>query len=192
MADAPVSEGHDPERRQAHPVNRLILEIAESRREASKEEIQLIREHVASVGYEPGSESKAGSRIAGLVWQGRIIESGSRLSNALVHYLRHVVAQAEWHPDTSLDEYLASLRAVIEDPGGGILLTHRFGAWLLTFVSRAAETEEIANARWIAVGYGVNYGYWITGYRPRSGLEHFTPNMDEGERWLRQPRSQNV
>lgn len=185
MPDAPESE-------EILPVNRLILELAESRRQATDEEIQRIREHVASVGYQPGAMAKAGSRIAGLVWEGQAIQSSHWMDNALVHYLRHVVAQAEWPSGTTVAEYNAILRAIIEDPTGGILLTCPFDAWQLTFVSESHDPERFNGRPWIAVGYGVNYGFWMTGYRPRFGLAHFTPNADEGERWLCQPRNQTA
>lgn len=178
-----------PESEETHPVDRLILELAESRREATDEEIQRIREHVAGAGYQPGSMTKAGSRIAGLVWEGETIRSSHRLDNALVHYLRHVVAQDEWPPGTTVAEYVANLRSVVEDPNGGILLTHPFGAWLLTFVSESHDPEHFNGRQWIAVGYGVDYGYWMTGYRPRSGLAYFMPKADEGERWLCPPQN---
>jgi hypothetical protein len=49
-----------------HPVNRLIMNLAESRREASDEEIQRIREHVAAVGFDSGATTKAGSQALGI------------------------------------------------------------------------------------------------------------------------------
>lgn len=171
-----------------HPVNRLILSLAESSREASDEDIQQIREHVATVGFDSSATTKAGSRAAGLTWQGTPVHSSDRLDNMTVHYLRHVLAQPEWPPGTTVAAYLASLRSTIEDPYGGILLHRRYEYWLLTFVARANNPMDFEGRQWVAVGYGVNYGYWTTGYRPRE-LTHFSTIVEKGGRWLRRPRN---
>jgi hypothetical protein len=171
-------------------VNRLIMNLAESRREASDEEIQRIREHVAAVGFESGHHTKAGPRIAGLVWDGKRIQSSDRMNNGVVHYLRHVIARQEWSSDTSFDEYVTCLRTTVIDSSGGILLHRLHDVWHLTFVSAADRHRGPAGGAWIAVGYGVNYGYWITGYQPKLGLHRFVTDTAKGERWLCRPRTQ--
>jgi hypothetical protein len=168
------------------------MNLAESRREASDEEIQRIREHVAAVGFDSGATTKAGSQASGITWQARLVHSSDRLDNATVHYLRHVLAQPEWQPGTTIAEYIASLRSVIKDPNGGILLTRRYEYWILTFVAAANDPVSFVGRPWIAVGYGVHCGYWTTGYRPRFELTHFSTISEEGEGWLRRPRNRSV
>ncbi|CAN5297963.1 hypothetical protein BH23CHL1_BH23CHL1_26870 [soil metagenome] len=165
-------------------VNDLITEIAESGREATDDEIRRIREHVASAGYDPGGMTKAGTSIDGLFWQGRIIRSNDWMDNSVVHFLRHTVAQSEWPQGITLNKYIASLIQVIEDPASGIVIEKRFGQWYLSFVAPAHDTAGADGSGWILVCYSVKYGYWVTGYQPKFGLDHFNLNPAEGERWL--------
>lgn len=168
-------------------IKELIIEIIESGREATDDEIQRIREHVAGVGFEPGGWTKAGIHIHGLLWNGQIIHSNDRMSNLIAHFLRHTVAQQEWPTGTTLDEYIASLRRAVEDPEGGIALEKRFHQWQLSFIADARESQGLKSRGWILVGYPVEYGYWATGFQPDLGLHHFTLDVTEGERWLREP-----
>lgn len=184
MGDA--TEDHDPQ-----SVSRLITSLAESGRHASDEEILQIRNHVAEVGFEAGAVTKAGSRLVGHVWNGQLVQSNDRLSNTVVHYLRHVVAQGEWPSGTTVDEYIASLQSAVEDPDGGVFLNRRYSQWLLTFVAQIIDHKGFVGRQWVAVGYGVNYGYWMTGYRPRTGLDDFLIDAGEEARWLRRPRNQS-
>jgi hypothetical protein len=165
-------------------VNDLITEIAESGREATDDEIRRIREHVAGVGFEPGGRTKAGTSIDGLLWQGWIIRSNDWMDNSAVHFLRHTVAQPEWPQGATLNEYIASLRQAIKDPGSGIIIEKLFGQWYLSFVASAYGITGSEGSGWILVCYSVKYGYWVTGYQPKLGLNHFNLNPAEGERWL--------
>jgi len=167
-----------------HPVNQLILDLAESGRAANDQDIAWIREHVARAGFDSDSVARASPRLAGLEWNGVLLHSRDWLDNAGAHYLRHVVARQEWPVGTTLDEYIASLRNAVLDTDGGILLQSIQHLWHLTFVARSHEYTGPAGGRWIAVGYGVNYGYWVTGYQPEAGLHRFTLALEKGERWL--------
>lgn len=173
-------------------VNDLITEIAESGREATDNEIRRIREHVAGVGYEPGGMTKAGGPIDGLLWQGQAVRSNDRIENAIVHFLRHAVAQREWPPGTTFDEYIASLRRAIADPNGWISIERPHRQWRLSFISRANDAAGPDSGGWILVGYPIEYGYWSTGYQPTLGLRHIRLNVTEGERWLCKPSILNT
>lgn len=165
-------------------VNELITEIAESGREATNNEIQQIRGHVSSVGYEPGGQTKAGTSVDGLLWQGRIIRSNDWMDNSVVHFLRHTVAQTEWPQGITFNEYITSLRHTVGDSNGGIAIEKRSGQWHLSFVASAHDTTGPDGSGWILVGYSVEYGYWVTGFQPKLGLDHLNLNPAEGGRWL--------
>jgi hypothetical protein len=173
-------------------VNDLITEIAESGREATDDEITRIRVHVAGVGFEPGGWTKAGIPIAGLSWEGHIVRSSDRMENAIVHFLRHTVAQREWPEGTTLDEYIASLRQATQYADGGITLERQHQQWRLSFISRAYGAAGPDSGGWILVGYPLEYGYWSTGFQPEFGLRHVILNTAEGERWLCKPLTQNT
>lgn len=173
-------------------INELIIEISESGREATDDEIRRIREHVAGVAFEPGGMTKAGGLVAGLSWQGRTIRSNDRLENSVVHFLRHTVVQREWPEGTTLDGYAASLRQAIQDPEGGIAIERQHQQWQLSFISRAYAAAGPDSGGWILVGYPLEYGYWSTGFQPDLGLRRITLNDSEGERWLCKPSIQNT
>ncbi len=109
------------------------MEIAETGQPATAGELTRISAHVAAVGFDPAGQTRLGGRLAGLVWCGLRLGAGSRLATGEAHYRRHVVAGQEWPLGTSLDEYLASLRATVADPRAAILLDRMRGVWRLTF-----------------------------------------------------------
>lgn len=152
-------------------------------------EIEAIRAHVASVGFDTSRTVRARGEFIGLAWQGHIIRTGDQLHNGEVHYLRHVVKGHEWPTDTSYDEYVESLRRVISDPRGGILIESHLGYVRLSFVARSHEYQGPEGGEWILVGYTVVYGSWATGFQPDMGLSYFASNASAGKRWLRRPIS---
>lgn len=172
-----------------HPINRLIHQLAESRRPATAGEIEAIREHVASVGFDPTSMARVGDRISGLVWGGRVMHADDRLPNGQVHYLKHVMIGQEWPPGTRVGQYVESLRRAIRDPRGGIAIDSRFGFVRLTFVARSFAYQGPAGGEWILVGYTVDYGSWVTGYQPDNGLRRVVLDESKDGRWLRRPTS---
>ena len=82
--------------------HRLILEAATRTRDLSQGELHQVVEHVAQAGFDPDAGETAGGRLTGLNWQGRTIQDGDGLPPAVVHYLRHVVAQKEWRLEEQL------------------------------------------------------------------------------------------
>ncbi len=91
-----------------HPVDQLILDIAQSGRQAGGTELAEIAHHVAAVGF-PTTTTEAGARLAGIYWRGRLLELGSSLPYDVAHYLRHCRARQEWPLGTGLDDYVASI-----------------------------------------------------------------------------------
>jgi hypothetical protein len=106
------------------------------------------------------------------------------MENPVVHFLRHTVAQPEWPQGITLDQYVTSLRQAVEDPENGIATENRWGRWYLSFVASAHGIVGSEGSGWILVCYSVKYDYWVTGYQPKLGSNHFNLNLAEGERWL--------
>ena len=169
-------------------IDALTLDIATTGREAATHELQWIRERVAVVGFDPNALSRAGTLLKGLTWEGRTIASSDRLPTAVVHYLRHAVARQERPAGTTLDEYSDSLRQTILAPAGGVYLERYFGVWELSFVGPSEQWRGPGGAEWILVGYETGYGFWVTGFQPRDGLDYLTQKPDRTHgRWLQHP-----
>jgi hypothetical protein len=169
--------------------DRLIVEAATGARELSPDELRRVLEHVAGAGFHPAANAPAGGRLAGLVWQGRVLRGSDRLTAAEVHYLRHTVAQQEWPPGTTLDDYLASIRDVVLAATSGILVSRMFDRyWQLTAVHRSGPFRGPRGHEWLMVEYRVGLGHWVTAFQPEGGLALITQGpARQGQRWLRQP-----
>ena len=97
-------------------------------------------EHVAQAGFDPDARERAGGRLTGLNWQGRTIQSRDRLPPAVVHYIRHVVAQKEWPGGTTLEEYLGSITRTIISPSSRIFVSlFRNREWQLGIIAPSGD-----------------------------------------------------
>ena len=124
----------------------------------------------------------------GLHLAGRMVQSNDRLSTAVVYYLRHVVVQQEWPSGTTFQEYIGSLRSIIQDAESGLYLSRFMGVWTLAFLGRSQRWRGPGGADWILVEYRPDYGFWVTGFQPRDGLVHVTGSQHRTDgRWLQQP-----
>jgi hypothetical protein len=168
-------------------VTALILDIARIGRDPTDTEIAQIRADVAAAGFDPCAVSRAGLVAQGAAWAGRTIRSNERLSVAVAHYLRHVVAGQEWPAGTTLDDYAGSLRGAVSDPDSGIYLSRYMGVWSLAFLARSDGQRGPAGGEWILVEYRPEYGYWVTGFQPGDGLAHLASGQRTNGRWLRRP-----
>ncbi len=169
-------------------LDQFILAAATAVRELGGADLQRVLEHVAQAGFDPYSMEKVGGRVAGLLWQGRVLTGNDRLPPAEVHYLRHVVVAREWPLGTSLPEYLRSARDVIRDGRSGVLTSRYQGAWQLTVVRRAEELQGPDGFGWVLVDYRVQTGHWVTVFQPADGLRVLQRPTREDFRWLRQPQ----
>jgi hypothetical protein len=167
----------------------LILEAATGARRLTRAELQQVLAHVAQAGFDPDARERAGGRLQGLLWRGRVLRGSDLLSPAEAHYLRHVVAQQEWPPGTTLDDYLASIPWVILDPRSGVLISQYQGkGWHLAVVRRSEEFRGPEGSDWILVEYRVATGHWMTAFQPRTGLTYFDDPRRRDKRWVRRPR----
>lgn len=92
-----------------YTVDDLIQMVGIGLRDLTPDEFQRVVTHVANAGFDPDRLERAGSRIAGLLWNGKVVKGGDLLPPGEVHYLRHVVAGREWPEGTSINDYYASL-----------------------------------------------------------------------------------
>ena len=168
-----------------HPVDRLLMELADTGRDVTPVELQQIREHAAAVGFPP-TLSLAGGRAAGLQWQGRILSGSDRLTPAEKHYLEHAVHRREWPEGTTLDDYLNSIHQVVLDESTGMALTRYKGMLQASFLRHSVDLRGPDGEDWVLVEYRAGLGHIVTAYQPRTS----TMRNIEGRviRWLSRPR----
>jgi hypothetical protein len=168
-------------------IRELLERLIVSRRFPSEEEVSAIRERVAGAGFDPQPLERAGGRAAGVIWGGRTVAPGDRLPPAVAHYLRHVVNGNEWPARTTLRQYLRSLREIVRDPSGGVLLSRFHGAWHVSFVRRSGTLRGPEGYEWVLVEYSIGLGHWVTAFQLRLGLAELEKPFRESSRWWQPP-----
>lgn len=168
----------------------LIAEAATGTRRLTPDELRRVLEHVAQAGFDPTPHARAGGRLTGVQWQGRILRGSDWLTSAEAHYLRHVTANNEWPTGTTMDDYISSIRRVILDRHSGVILSHYQGAPQLTVVRESGVLRGPSGAPWVLVDYRIGLSYWMTAFQPPAGLSVLRSSDRENIQWLRRPRRQ--
>lgn len=154
-------------------------------RELSDDELQKIVEKVAKTGFNREHTSLVKPEMAGLVWKGKPLEVGERLTADEWHFVKHVLARQEWPEGTSLDEYLESLRAVIQSSESGIMISKYQGIyWQIAFVADSGQWRGVGGSDFILVEYRDGYGFWVTGFQPVDLQRQLQVHRSD-IRWLR-------
>jgi hypothetical protein len=100
---------------------------------------------------------------------------------------QHVVAREEWPADTSEDDYLESLRAVVTDWRSGIYLARDEveESWTLYFVGRVRRSWRgpMSGVR-VVVLFNGEQQFWITGFQADEGDAYVE---QQGGLWLKLP-----
>jgi SPP1 gp7 family putative phage head morphogenesis protein len=170
--------------------DRLILEAATGARRLSREELAEVLEHVARAGFDAGARERARGELAGMIWQSQELRGSTMLPPAERHFLKHVMLRREWPDGTVLDDYLASIEAVVRDPTSGVATRRYEGrAWQLTIVRRSGSVRGPADHAWVLVDYRVETGHWTTAYQFSEDPETELRRKAEEFRWLRRPRA---
>ena len=167
--------------------DQLIQEVSSGTRALTADELQQVLRHVALAGFDPNAQEKARGRIAGLVWQGQIVQGSALLSPAVKHFLWHVVANGEWPAGTTLTEYVDSVRRVVLDSTSGVFTNRYHGELGLGVVRESRDPRGPRGNEWVLVQYRVSRGYWMTAFQPNLGLDELSEPGWEDIRWLQQP-----
>lgn len=167
--------------------NRVIREAAHGFRNLTEADLRPLLAHVAGAGFDPLARERARGELAGIRWQGRVLQGHDRLPPSVRHFLKHVVMLQEWPHDTNLARYVSSLREVIEDPSSGIFTSSYQGEAQLGAVRASRDLRGPEGFDWVLVEYRVSIGHWVTGYQPRGGLNDLASSMRADLRWWREP-----
>jgi hypothetical protein len=165
----------------------LILELAETNREATDAEIRQLRDYVARAGFDPDARERVRGRGAGVVWRGRSLRGQDMLPPAEAHYVRHVLSEAEWPLGTTLDEYLESIRHVILDERSGVFLSNYQRRLQVGFIGRSYNWKGPRGSDWILVEFRQELDHITTAFQIES-LESIADNTQRsGIQWFRNP-----
>lgn len=155
---------------------------------ADDELVRLIK-HISDAGFDPVPQASAGGRLAGVVWNGRVLRGRDRLTSAEVHYLRHVTDGQEWPSGVSLAQYLQSAREVVLDPRSAVFLSRYLGLWQITVVRTSDDLRGPRGNGWVRVEFRIDLGRWVTVFQSDDdplSIEQ-SPNRSE-QQWLRRPQ----
>lgn len=155
-------------------------------RELTPAELKRVVEQAARAGFDPEGKERAGGRVAGLVWKGKMLKGSDMLPPGEAHYLRHVVDQKEWPEGTTLEEYYQSLEEVIRDDNSGILISRFSGEWQAGFLGYSGSWRGEKGYNYIWVDYRISTRHWVTGLQ-LSDLKIILDSARRTEaRWLRE------
>lgn len=167
----------------------LIPAIVRSQVQPSRHLLERVSEYVAGRGFDPQHLQPIDRQVVGLEWQGQVLQLGDRLPVLEQHFLKHVVARAEWPESTTLADYINIAREVVTSRDSGVLAARVRNRWNLFFIEQRGSSMPHAGSDWTVVQYSVAQGHWWSVYRLWRGPEQLTGLAgQEGSRWLRNYR----
>jgi hypothetical protein len=162
-----------------------LLNTLTGTRALTDADLAAIATHLSGVGFSPAPTERAGGRLAGLLWQGRVLRGSDRLTPADAHYLRHVVVQREWPIGTTLAQFLASLATVVRDPTSGMVGSRFRGQWHVGVIRHSRALQGPRGYPYVFVDYRVSFGYWMTALQPVTGLAYLHDRARSDLQWWR-------
>ena len=168
--------------------DQLILEAATGVRRLSEAELRYVLEHVAQAGFDPNARERVRGRLAGFIWQGRVLRGRDMLPSAELKYAWHALHREEWPIGTALDGYIAGIRDSILDERSGIFTSRFNGLWQLGVVCRSGALRGPRGHEWLIVEYRLATRHWTTAYQLEQGLRGLRAAERSDMRWLRRPR----
>ncbi len=155
------------ENRSRHPVDLLICELIAGQRQAKPDDIAHIIERIATAPFEPRAR-RVPLRERGIAYAGRAL--GAREASLFYHLVKRVRIERQWAVGTSMEEYLADLRAAVRHPLARLALYRERGGHLAATSTPTVEVVPAARrgARprdWLLVIYSADRGIMISGYQ---------------------------
>lgn len=141
--------------------------------DVSLAELRRLRQHLAIIVLRIPRLARADESVAGhrLSRTTRPIQFGEPVAVQIAKFVKHVINDAEWNPETtSLERYLADLAAVVLDEGSDLYLEEDANNWKLTFGRRSTDEDE--EVTYTVVSFIPLKGLWLTGFRPERGRSY--------------------
>lgn len=174
------------------PPDRLIELAATGAQILTQAELRRVLEQVAAAGFDPDARERVRGELAGLEWQGRVLQGSDRIPPVERHYLKHVVKELEWPRGTSLPGFLESLKLVVLDAGNGVFTSRYQETWQLGVIRRSQDLRGFNGQDWVLLEYRIATGHWVTAYQPEAGLLDLASPRRSNLRWLRGPTQSSV
>lgn len=167
---------------------RPVLRVAVDGGALTPAELRVIREHVATVGYEPGATKRVSSDMVRKLWSGGVVKPRDRLPAGERDYIKHARA-GEWPESTTIADFLRTIReSILLDDGGIFIDQSDRNSLELTFISFLPHCRGLLGSGWVLVGFDVDYGWWTTAFQPVDGPRYVTDRTRSGVgRWLTPP-----
>jgi len=105
------------------PADALISRAIAEQAKLTPDEVNLVISHVAGAPFS-AQPVKAG-KLAGLRYEGRILERNTRLPSDAQHWLTHTIGDQQWPAGTTKDQYIAAVRAAVTHPRAQVA-TYRY------------------------------------------------------------------
>jgi hypothetical protein len=144
-------------------INTLIVELIESGRQATDDELSQIVAYVAQAPF--------ASRLVRPPrwWREALARCGTavpaRVPASEFHLFRRVYLDEQWPPGTTLETYVRDLRQAIRHPKAEIWTYRYYGAPAIGFLAPSHISGTPASTPFIFVAYSPQYGTLITGYQ---------------------------
>ena len=159
-----VRSGNDPAGWSNHPVDRLIQQAALARRLLTDNELQQIREHVATRALdERVVRVKRSIRDIPGTWQGRPFSALRTLSLAQIHLIERTILDQQWPPGTTLEQYVADLQDCVRSADQVFTFTRQGQAYMGFLAATTVQAPNAQSRTWVA--YSASYGVIRTGYQ---------------------------
>ena len=154
-------------------------------RPLTNREIGKITSFVAERGFNDNLLEKAGGRLSGVSWQGKVIKGSDMLGVGEVHYLRHVVTHNEWPVGTTPNQYYQSIVEVIKDPSTGVMVSRFQGVLQLGFLREAGNLAGPDSKGIIIIEYRTQLGQLVTANQTITLEEILADNRRSDIIWIR-------
>ena len=153
-------------------VDELILELIETSRQASMEELAVIIMHVVHAPFATYL-SRVPIELRQLLAQRGIVVP-ARLSSLQRHLFKRIYDEEQWPTDTTADQYIADLHQAIVHPIVQIWTYRYLGQPFVGFLAPSHVQNATRPERYIFVAYSPVYKTLTTGYQASNAQSIFT------------------
>jgi len=136
-----------------YSVDDLVRVAGLGLRELTPKEVNTITRYIAQGQFEPNGKQRVVNLLSGQVWDRRKLEKGDMVEPGVIHYLKHVVVEKEWPSETNYEQYVQSLKDIIENPKSGIFVSKYNEAWQVGFIGESGKWQGDGGFSHILVEY---------------------------------------
>lgn len=154
-------------------IDDLILNLIETGRQASAEEVAAIVAHVAQAPFATYLAKVPNQLRRLLTVKGA--ELPSKLPSLTIHWLKRVVEEEQWPPGATNGQYVADLQTAVLHPQGQLWTYRYYQQPFAGFLSPSHVQGSKGARAFIFVVYSPLYGTITTGYQA-SGVEEIFNN----------------